>query len=118
MKQKQRYPAGPANIQPGERRIITIKNRSVGVFCIDGDYFALLNFCPHMAGPLCEGPVTGTVLHTDKREFIYGRDNELVRCGWHGWEFEIKTGKCTVDERMQARTYAVVEEDGELFVEM
>ena len=118
MKEKQKYSVGMANLSSGESRIVEVKGRSVGIFFVDGQYYALHNRCPHMAGPLCEGPVTGTTLETDKFEFNYGYQNELVRCGWHGWEFEIKSGKCLVDQRMRARTYPVSEQDGELFVHM
>lgn len=118
MVKKQAYPAGKADLGVGESRIVTIKGRSVGVFNVDGAFYALHNRCPHMAGPLCEGPVTGTALFTDKFSFEYGYENELVRCGWHGWEFEIKSGQCLIDEKMRARTFAVSEENGELFVHM
>ena len=67
-------------------------------------------------GPLCEGPVTGTAVHTDKYEFIYGMSDELVRCGWHGWEFEISSGQCLIDDKVRARKYEVSVVDGELFV--
>ncbi len=42
-------------IAPGERKIVDIGGRSVGVFNIGGEYFALRNRCPHQGGPLCAG---------------------------------------------------------------
>ena len=110
------FPVGSADLQPGQKRIIEVDGKSIGIFNVDGNYYALHNRCPHMGGNLCEGPVTGTTLETDKVEFIYGRENELVRCGWHGWEFEIKTGICTVDAKTRARSYRVTESDGQLTI--
>ena len=113
---RKQFPVGAADLKPGEKRIVEINGRSVGIFNVNGDYYALHNRCPHMGGNLCEGPVTGTTLYTDKTEFVYGRENELVRCGWHGWEFEIKTGQCLVKQQMRVRTYQVSAENGQLIL--
>ena len=115
-RKRKQFAVGLADLNPGERRIVEVKGRSIGIFNVNGDYFALHNRCPHMGGNLCEGPVTGTTLHTDKTEFVYGREDELVRCGWHGWEFEIKTGQCLVHPQMRARTYEVTAVNGQLIL--
>lgn len=111
-----RYEGGPANLRPGERRIIEVGGKSVGIFNVAGAYFALHNRCPHMAGSLCEGTVTGTTLPTDAYEFVYGREGEILRCGWHGWEFEIDTGICLGDRKIRARAYEVTVESGNLIL--
>ena len=51
--------ATPDEIPPGERKIVDIGGRSIGVFNIEGEYFAIRNSCPHQGGPLCSGLVTG-----------------------------------------------------------
>lgn len=107
---------GSADLAVGERRIVEVEGRSIGIFNIDGNYYALHNRCPHMAGPLCEGPVTGTTLPTADGGFVYGMEGELVRCGWHGWEFEIKSGRCLISERIRAKSYRVTTEGGELIL--
>jgi len=112
----QKHEAGKADLLPGERRIVAINGRSVGIFNVNGEYYALHNRCPHMAGRLCEGPITGTTQYTTKTEFVYGQENEIVRCGWHGWEFEIQTGKCLVDSRVQAKTFEVLIEENTVLV--
>lgn len=113
---RKRFPVGPADIQPGERRIVTVDEKCIGVFNVGGQYFALHNRCPHMAGNLCEGPITGTTMVTNATEFTYGLAGEILRCAWHGWEFNITTGQCLVDPRMRARTYPVTIEDDQLVV--
>ena len=47
-------------IPPGGRKIVDVAGRSIGVFNLGGEYFALRNRCPHQGGPLCEGRVWGT----------------------------------------------------------
>jgi nitrite reductase/ring-hydroxylating ferredoxin subunit len=40
----------------------------------------------------------------------------LVRCAWHGWEFEIASGRALADPRIRARTYPVRVEDGRVVI--
>ncbi|TIM32873.1 MAG: hypothetical protein E5Y69_23680 [Mesorhizobium sp.] len=72
--------------------------------------------CPHRGAPLCEGPQCGTTAPVDQAQFIYHRENEIVRCAWHGWEFDIKTGAALVDPGVRARTFPVTVEAGEIYV--
>jgi len=82
-----------AELPPGERKIVTIGNKSIGVFNIAGEYHALLNVCPHQFAPLCEGTVTGYCSPSKVGEYHFEREGEIIRCPWHGWEFDLKTGR-------------------------
>jgi nitrite reductase/ring-hydroxylating ferredoxin subunit len=114
-----RFRFGPASEVPAGGRVVrTVGGRSVGVFNVGGRFYALHNRCPHRGGALCLGPVTGTALPTDDYRYEYGHDGELVRCAWHGWEFEIASGRCLVDARMRARTFAIEQEGDDLYVVM
>ena len=42
-------------IPPGGRKTVQAAGRSIGIFNIDGKYFALRDRCPHQGGPLCSG---------------------------------------------------------------
>ena len=46
-------------IPPGGRKIVEVAGRTIGVFNVDGEFFALLNRCPHQGGPLCTGNTLG-----------------------------------------------------------
>jgi nitrite reductase/ring-hydroxylating ferredoxin subunit len=105
-----------ADLPVGARCIVEVDGRSIGVFNVHGTLYALHNGCPHKAGPLCEGPISGTTLATDDYGLAYGREGELVRCAWHGWEFEIATGRSVADPSVRARTYPVTVEDGHVVV--
>jgi len=103
---------------PGTRKIVTVGGRSIGVFNIGGQFFALRNQCPHQGAPLCRGRVKGTTIPGKPYEYVYGRDQEIIQCPWHGWEFEITTGRTFFNpHRMRVKTYEVsVEPDGEVDV--
>ena len=102
-------------ITPGQRKIVQVDGRSIGVFNIKGEFFALRNTCPHQGGPLCQGIVSGFLSATTPGEFTYVRRGEMVRCPWHGWEFDIKTGQSWWDpSKTRVRTYEVtIESAGE-----
>ena len=105
-----------ADLRPGQRRIVKVGGRSIGVFNVKGRFYALHNGCPHRGGPLCEGRIGGTTLAADGRAFAYGREGRILRCAWHGWEFDVTTGRAIADAAVRARTYRVAVEDGNVLV--
>src|SRR4051812_24024588 len=44
-------------LPPGTRKFLTIDERPIAVFNIKGEFFGLLNRCPHQGAALCEGPL-------------------------------------------------------------
>lgn len=101
-------------IPPGGRKIVTIAGRSIGVFNLDGEFFALRNRCPHQGGPLCEGPLFGYLEARVPGEYCYSRRGEILRCPWHGWEFDVRTGQSRFDPaRLRVRRYPVTLEEGD-----
>ncbi|MFT3866743.1 MAG: Rieske (2Fe-2S) protein [Solirubrobacterales bacterium] len=114
VKSKRRYSVAQVDeIPPGTRKIVSIEGRSVGVFNVDGEFFALKNRCPHAGGPLCRGDMTGHVTSEEPGEFAFSRAGEILRCPWHGWEFDIRTGECWFDpDGLRVRRYEVSIEDG------
>ena len=103
-------------LAPGDRVVVDLDGRSVGVFNVGGTFFALHNRCPHRGGPLCLGPVTGLTRATEDFGYGYGDEGRILRCAWHGWEFEIESGRSIVDPRLRAKTFPVTLEDGAVVV--
>ena len=100
-------------IPPGERKIVEVAGRSIGVFNIDGEYFALRNRCPHQGGALCEGKLWGVLKADVPGVFEYSPRKEILTCPWHGWEFHVRTGQSWCDpRRLRVRSYEVSVEDG------
>jgi nitrite reductase/ring-hydroxylating ferredoxin subunit len=48
--------------------------------------------------------------------YVYGREGRILRCAWHGWEFDIETGQALVDPRVRAQTYPVTVEEEQVVV--
>ena len=89
--------AAAEEIPPGERKIVEVAGRSVGIFNLNGELFALRNRCPHQGGPVCEGRRAGFVTATVPGEYRYSRAGEILRCPWHGWEYDIRSGQSWYD---------------------
>jgi|ERR1043165_3862443 nitrite reductase/ring-hydroxylating ferredoxin subunit len=64
-------------VSPGTSKVVQAAGRSIALFNVAGTFHAIDNTCPHEAGPLGEGTLTG----------------EVVTCPWHGAEFNVKTGE-------------------------
>lgn len=95
-------------IPPGERKLVEVAGRSIGVFNVGGEFFALRNRCPHQGGPLCSGRLSGFLQATVPGEYQYSRKGEILRCPWHGWEFDVRTGQSWFDpRRTRVRSYEV-----------
>jgi nitrite reductase/ring-hydroxylating ferredoxin subunit len=95
-------------LPPGQRKLVEIAGRSIGIFNINGEYFALRNSCPHQGGTLCKGRLTGFLTARVPGDYTYLRRGEFLRCPWHGWEFDVKTGQSWFDPaRTRVRTYPV-----------
>lgn len=106
---------GPADaFPPGTHRVVRAGKAEVGVFNVGGTFYALPNICPHQFGPLCAGPVGGTLVCTAKTgwKHEWARDGEILTCPWHGLEFDIATGRCLASAKFRLRRYAVVVEEG------
>src|ERR1035437_361183 len=93
-----RYVVAPVDeLPPGTRKFLTIDERPIAVFNIKGEFFGLLNRCPHQGAALCEGPLIGLAQSSDPGEIEYTKLGEIIRCPWHGWEFDIRTGQSYCD---------------------
>ncbi len=111
------FVAALEDLPPGERRVVTAADKSIGVFNTGSQIVAVLNICPHAFAPVCLGRLGGTTLPSKPGAFVWGRDNEILRCPWHGWEFDLHSGRCLTDRRRLKR-FPVVIRDGRIYVEV
>jgi len=106
-----------AEIPPGTHKLVEVFGRQIGVFNVKGEFFALLNRCPHGGAELCKGAVVGLVQPQGVGEYAIARTGEFLRCPWHGWEFEIRTGQSYCDPgRLKIRKYDVAVQHGDELV--
>lgn len=109
------YVADVDEIGEAERVITEIRGREIAVFNVDGEFYALANYCTHQGGPACEGVISGALALEDG-ELTYTRENQVVSCPWHGWEFDIATGEHLAPTDHKIPSYDVVIRDGKVYV--
>jgi nitrite reductase/ring-hydroxylating ferredoxin subunit len=97
-----------ADFPAGERYVVEVDGTVVCVRNVDGEFYAIEGTCAHRGGPICSGEVEAVA--DDSRR---GNGTDLlVRCPWHGWEYDIGTGEQLGPAGASLATFAVVVEDG------
>jgi 3-phenylpropionate/trans-cinnamate dioxygenase ferredoxin subunit len=74
-------------------RRVEIEGRGIAVFNAGGRFFALRDVCPHQGAQLSAGSVHGWVESEEPGCYAFDPGRKLVRCPWHGWEYELSTGQ-------------------------
>lgn len=81
------------DFKSGERRIITVGGRSIGVFRVGDRFYGIRNRCPHQGGPLCRGRVAPWARSSGPGDFQLDAEATLLACPWHGWEYDLASGQ-------------------------
>jgi nitrite reductase/ring-hydroxylating ferredoxin subunit len=77
----------------GDRKILDVNGKSIGVFRVDDQFYALRNRCPHQFGPLCAGTLAPRAVSASPGEVRMDPGPPLIACPWHGWEYDLATGQ-------------------------
>ena len=110
---KQAVAACPAEaVPPGEKMVVTLLGRSVGIFNLEGKFHALANRCPHQGAPVCLGRTRPQVSADQPGEVRFAEEGSIIRCPWHQWEFHIESGRAVGDPRLRIATYETEVIDG------
>lgn len=75
----------------GQGKAFAVNGRMVAVFLVEGEYYAIDDFCPHMGASLAGGHV----------------ENGIVTCPWHAWRFALCDGRWCDSPRIKIDTFAV-----------
>jgi len=88
------------DVESGKGLVVVVKGIRVALFNCEGVYYAIKNSCPHMGGELGEGLLQG----------------DVVTCPWHGWRFNVKTGKNPEADVVAVRTFEVRVDGDEILI--
>ena len=105
---------------PG-RRVVEINGIQIGVFRLDGEFYAYENRCPHLGGPACQGKLLPRVLEAVSKDRksegrVFSRSDMNVVCPWHGFEFDIRTGAHVAISRYRLRRVSVRTDQENVFL--
>jgi nitrite reductase/ring-hydroxylating ferredoxin subunit len=120
-KMPEQFVSKDSEFKDGDRRIVFVGDREIGVFKEDGQYYAYSNICLHQGGPACEGLIIAKVeerIMPDKTSRgLYFSDTERhFVCPWHGYEYDIKTGEFVGDRKQKLRSYKVIQKGDDVYV--
>jgi nitrite reductase/ring-hydroxylating ferredoxin subunit len=114
------FVAKASDLPEGDRRIVTAGNDEIGVFHHGGAYYAYSNYCVHSGGPACEGIMINKVVDLIDADRTYQgqtfSDEMHFVCPWHGYEYELTTGRCAGDHRLKLKKYNVVRRGDDIYV--
>ena len=89
----------------------------VVVRLLDGSLHALADRCLHHGGPLHRGVFGGRgAAKGQVGDYSSEREGEILRCPWHGYEYDVRTGCTLFDPDRALRTFEVREQDGRIVV--
>ena len=89
-------------IPEGTGKELAAAGRVVALYHVEGAFYALDGVCPHAGGPLGEGVLEGSI----------------VTCPWHGWQFDVASGRHCLNANLQHATFPVRIEGDDIFVEL
>lgn len=102
------------DLRDGDRLVADVGGREVVVFRQDGEFYALLNRCPHRGADLGKGRFQAQLTADKVGEIVFHGEDKYLACPWHGWEFNIRTGQSYFDPYgVRARPFPVAIENGE-----
>ncbi|MBV2132570.1 Rieske 2Fe-2S domain-containing protein [Pseudomonas sp. MAP12] len=86
---------------PGARALVESAGKSLALFNVDGQFYAIDDSCPHQGASLCGGRLDGRV----------------IQCCAHGLRFNLASGYLLNSTALKVASYPVeVQEDGRLFI--
>ncbi len=94
--------AKTSEIPPGAIREFQLDGKTVAVANVNGAFYCIDNTCLHRGGPLGQGVMNG----------------KSVTCPWHGWEYDVTTGKVGLNPSVGVACYRIEVRGEDLFVEV
>jgi 3-phenylpropionate/trans-cinnamate dioxygenase ferredoxin component len=92
-----------AELRPSQMKCVVVDGLPIGVANVDGHVYAFDDACRHEGGPLSSGALI----------------NDTVTCPWHGWTYQLQSGKAIVPPvGIRIRVYPVTIDDGMICVEV
>jgi nitrite reductase/ring-hydroxylating ferredoxin subunit len=105
---------GPGKIISGQVGPIPV----VVIRASDGTLYAMVAKCLHQGGPLDKGKLYEHMTSEEVGEYIPDKAHEILKCPWHGFEYDIRTGCVVADPSRRLQQFTVREEGDEIVVEM
>ncbi len=91
-----------SEVREGEGKTVVVAGKCIALFCVQGEYLAIDDTCPHMGASLSEGSV----------------ENGIVTCPWHAWRFRLADGTWADNPRIKIGSHAVRVEGDSILIQV
>jgi nitrite reductase/ring-hydroxylating ferredoxin subunit len=88
-------------IPAGTIREFQVDGKTVALANVGGQFHAIDNTCLHRGGPLGQGVLDGCI----------------VTCPWHGWQYDVTSGKISQNPAVGVNCYPVEVRGEDIFVD-
>jgi 3-phenylpropionate/trans-cinnamate dioxygenase ferredoxin component len=92
--------ASAADVPSGTGTVVNVNGRALALFNVGGRFYALDNTCLHRGGPVGEGDLEDTI----------------VTCPWHGFQYDVTTGRNVFDPEVGLETFDVRVSGGDVSI--
>src|SRR5258707_8331695 len=107
------------DINEGVALPVVAAGREIIVVLWRGQVYALRNICPHQSQSFITGTIHDLVMRGDSvGDLVVKRDAPVIKCPWHSFQFDLRSGKCVNDVRLRTRAYNVAIRGDRILVEM
>ena len=94
--------AAATEIPEGSICEVDVGGKAIAIANVAGQFHAIDNTCLHQGGPLGDGVLEGKV----------------VTCPWHGWQYNVTTGRVSQNQSVGVDCYPVQVRGEEVFVDV
>jgi nitrite reductase (NADH) small subunit len=91
-----------SEIPIGSIKEVQVGGKPVALANVGGTFYAIDNTCLHRGGPLGQGQLEGPV----------------VTCPWHGWQFDVTTGKAVMNPSVGVGCLRTEVEGDDIYVDL
>lgn len=100
-------------------RVVSKGRAPVVVACTSpGKFRAVRGICPHQGALLGRGRLWWLTSSDEPGEYTLSEESGILRCPWHGFDYDLETGRCVSDSGLRVKTYPVSVEDGQVVVDL
>ena len=89
-------------VPPGMVRELQLDGKVIALANVGGKLYAVNNVCLHRGGPIAQGELSG----------------QVVTCPWHGWQYDVTSGKLVTNPAVGVETYAVEVRGDDVYVDV
>ena len=94
--------AKASDVASGSIKEVQVAGVMIALANVGGTFYAISNTCLHRGGPLGQGALEG----------------KIVTCPWHGWQFDVTTGKASMNPSAAVPCYPAELRGDEVFVDV